>query len=175
MFRANQKQIKIIVSLCGGIILLGMLAFTADDLPEDPLQRGKVLLDQFNYQEAKNCFDMVIKENPQHKKARYWRGTALVELNNLEAAWNDFIKTLEIDPDYAPGYVGKAMIHIKKEEYDHAWNNLEKASCLDKNLVEAYYYKGVVHGYRDQIDPAINQFIWRTSLLRSTVRSHPES
>lgn len=143
------------ILLIAGILCLGLTGTADDELPKDPMKRGKVLLEQFKYKEAKNSFDEVIMEKPKHKQARYLRGTALVELGNLDAAWNDFMKTLEVDSDYAPGFVGKAMIHIKKEEYEHAWNNLEKALSLDENLAEAYYYKGVVQGYRDQLDPAI--------------------
>lgn len=157
MTEVFRKRIKI-VFLAAGIMGLGLFAWAADELPEDPLERGKVLLDQFKYQEAKNSFDIVIKKEPEHKQARYLRGTALVELGNLDAAWNDFMKSLEADPCFAPGFVGKAMVHIKKEEYEEAWKNLETALCLNENLAEAYYYKGVVQGYRDEIDPAIQSF-----------------
>ncbi len=70
----NRSLLSILlVSVLGLVIVPGLSASSqTQDLPEDPYERGMVLLKQFKYGEAKTSFDQVLSQNPKHLNAYYF-------------------------------------------------------------------------------------------------------
>ena len=140
------------------LLITGGIISAQTELPQDPYQRGLVLLNQFKYAEAKASFDQALAKYPNHKNAFYYRGKCLVELNQQEAAMNDFNKSLNIDSNFALGYVGLAEVYTKNKDYSRAMELVDKALVLDPKKAEALYQKGVIYGYQNKVSEAITYF-----------------
>jgi tetratricopeptide (TPR) repeat protein len=91
--------------LAAGLFLLGSaaisLASASQALPEEPFARGKALLLQGKYAEARASFETALGQSPDNKEMRYYRGVSWLKLNNPDAAWADFQATLDADPGFA--------------------------------------------------------------------------
>lgn len=147
----------VLVSVLGLVFVPGLSASSqTQDLPEDPYERGMVLLKQFKYSEAKTSFDQVISQNPDHLNALYFRGRSQVAIDQLDSAQADFERALQINDQFAPAYVGKAMVATGRKDYESAMQHIAMAQSLEPENAEAFYQKGVVFGFQGKTDEAIN-------------------
>ena len=145
--------------LAVGLLLLGAVSSAfgraSQALPEDPFARGKALLLQGQYADARSSFETALERAPDNKEIRYYRGVAWLKLDNPDAAWADFQATLDADPGFALGYVGRAQVWIKRSSYVEAENEIAAALARDELCDEAYYQRGIVCGYQKKTDEAI--------------------
>ena len=147
----------ILVSVLWIVLVPGLSASVLiQDLPEDPYERGIVLLKQFKYSEAKASFDQVLSQNPDHLNALYFRGRSQVALEQLDSAQADFERALQINDQFAPAYVGKAMVATGRKDFESALQHIAMAQFLEPENAEAFYQKGVVLGFQGKTDEAIN-------------------
>jgi tetratricopeptide (TPR) repeat protein len=83
--------------------------------------------------EALNCFEKVLKLNPEHFNALNNKGFLLARSNHYENALNCFEKALSIkkDPEV---YHNKGQALMDLERYDEALECFEKALQLDPSF-----------------------------------------
>lgn len=130
----------------------------AQALPDEPLARGKALLLQGKYNDAKTSFEAALGKDPKNREARYYRGVAWLKLNKADAAWADFQATLQGDAGYALGHVGLAQVWIMRMNYPEAEKEIALALARDPACAEAYYQRGIILGYQKRIDEALAAF-----------------
>ena len=66
-----KSSLESVLVVCLVLVICASSSALAQDLPEDPYERGLVLLKQFKYGEAKASFDQVISLDPNHINAYY--------------------------------------------------------------------------------------------------------
>lgn len=146
-------------ALAVGLLLLGAVSgafsFASQALPEEPLARGKALLLQGKFGDARSSFERALEQSPDNKEVRYYRGVAWLKLDNPDAAWGDFQGTIDADPGFALGYVGRAQVWIKRSNYVEADKEIAAALSRDGRSAEAYYQRGIVRGYQKKTNEAI--------------------
>jgi len=142
-----------------GLLLFGAVsgAFgrASQALPDDPFARGKALLLQGKFADARASFDTALQQAPDNKEARYHRGVAWLNLGNPDAAWADFQATIDADAGFALGYVGRAQVWIKRSNYIEADKEVAAALARNERSDEAYYQRGIVRGYQKRTNEAI--------------------
>ncbi len=117
--------------------------------------KALVLIEKYN-EAIKECYDKIIKLNPNNKKAHYEKGINLLKLNKYEETILCMNKVIEIDPKYSIAYynLGNALLEI--QQYDQAIQNYDRAIELDYIHSNLYYNKGdalsVLEKYREAID-----------------------
>jgi len=62
------------------------------------------------FQESLNCFNKLLKLNPNDKTGWHNKGLALKKLGKPEEALKCFDKALELDPEYEIAFKGKKEI-----------------------------------------------------------------
>lgn len=88
----------------------------AQELPEDPFERGLALYLQGKYAEARDCFSQVLESEPENIEANYRRGFCHLKLNEIDLAGDDFNRIIEIKPDSGLGLTGLALLFIQEKK-----------------------------------------------------------
>jgi tetratricopeptide (TPR) repeat protein len=70
---------------------------------------GNANFNKSNYQKAIECYDQVIKLNPQIKEAWCNKGIALCRLGKYQDAIGAFDQALNISPDYSNAWRNKSL------------------------------------------------------------------
>ena len=65
---------------------------------DELISRGKILLEEFNFEEALSCFEQAILLNSSDPELWNLKGAALRSLGRYEEALECFNRSLEIDP-----------------------------------------------------------------------------
>ena len=151
-----------LAALAAGLILLGSPCITrvsTSQAPrEEPFARGKALLLEGKYADARASFERALQQVPGNREVRYYRGVAWLKLGNPDAAWADFQATLDAEPGFALGHAGRAQVWIRRSNYVEAEKEIAAALTRDERCDEAYYQQGIVRGYQNKTDEAIAAF-----------------
>ncbi|MDH4196941.1 MAG: tetratricopeptide repeat protein, partial [Candidatus Aminicenantes bacterium] len=92
-------------ALAAGVLFLGSPCSTRISTfqapREEPFARGKALLLEGKYADARASFETALERAPNNREIRYYRGVAWLKLGNPDAAWADFQATLDADSGFA--------------------------------------------------------------------------
>ncbi len=122
------------------------------------LEKGDMLKDLKQYQEAVEAYDQAIRHNPDAADAYYGKGYALNNLKNYEQAMRAFEHAILLKPDFANAYNNKGIALHALKRYNDAIVAFNHAIRLDPNFARAYYNKGVVLNEAKYHDEAIVAF-----------------
>ncbi|MBN2206262.1 MAG: tetratricopeptide repeat protein [Candidatus Aminicenantes bacterium] len=141
-----------------GMVVIAAVAAAVQDLPAEPFARGKALLLQGKFAEAKASFEQALAQDTKSLDILYYRGVSRLRLDDTAGAQADFSATLAQKPDYALGRAGLAQVWIKQANYAEAEKEIAAALAVDDRCAEAYFQRGVVRGYLKDTDGAIAAF-----------------
>ena len=65
---------------------------------DELISRGKILLEEFDFEGALSCFDQALMSNSDNPELWNLKGAALRSLGRYEEALECFNRSLEIDP-----------------------------------------------------------------------------
>jgi tetratricopeptide (TPR) repeat protein len=106
---------------------------------EELAQRGNRLYRLKRYRESRECFNKIIKINPDYRIAWYARGFLLSQhLEKLEQGLNSLEKATKINPDYHTAWRWKGVVLYKLGRYEEALTSFEQAI---KNYRHGAYYQ----------------------------------
>lgn len=82
------------------------------------VRKGITLLNNDDFEEARNCFNTAIRINPVEFKAIYNRGKLRLKTNDIEGAVADFDKATTLKPDHAGAHelFGDALLRSGRED-----------------------------------------------------------
>ena len=103
--------------------------------------KGVLLLELKDYENAEKCFEQAIRFNPADKMALYNRGYTLLYLEDYEKSvelFEFFVENISKKSDfYKYGLYLLAKGYYGLKEYDKAHKLLNEALTVDKNFKEA--------------------------------------
>jgi protein O-GlcNAc transferase len=102
--------------------------------PGDPralLSRGRILIGQMKYAEAKTALDQAVQSDPQSAAGHYFLGVAERSLGLSEQAKVSFARTLELSPGMTDAAIALADIDSRSGDHDNALRLANQA--LQKN------------------------------------------
>ncbi|PIB35057.1 hypothetical protein BFP72_06430 [Reichenbachiella sp. 5M10] len=99
---------------------------------------GSIYLDKEDWVEARQNFNLAIKEDPLFYEARYMLGLISVYEGDYKEAKKEMEVLVNIPAYAAQGYHGLAMIATDQREYTRAWSMYNKCLKEDSLFREAY-------------------------------------
>ena len=105
---------------------------------QDLMSRGVALMAAGNYENAKELFDQVIKENPKILEAYMSKGDACANLELYDEAIDCFKKALMVDSSFALAYFSIGSIYVLKEDNLKALQFFNKAAEAGYESAEMY-------------------------------------
>lgn len=138
---------------------------------EDPFARCESLCRAGRHGEALKSLDQLVRDDPQHVKARMLTAYISVDREDYSRAKTECLEVIDIDPEHAGAYLLLGMIYGTYEQYDKALTTLKKAVYNNPQLVEAYLQMALIHKELKQWDKAILAYENAARCLKGRVNS----
>ena len=87
----------------------------------DSTDKGDLLFEAGNYQEAVDAYTEYLDIKPRNIKTLYNRGRAFEELGQFDPALEDYEKVLKLDPDHSRAHLSIGNIYFRNEDYQQAY------------------------------------------------------
>jgi tetratricopeptide (TPR) repeat protein len=136
--------------------------------PEEWIQEGNRLMDDEQYEEAREAFQAAIDLDETVSEAWRGRGLARWNLNEQADAHEDFLQAISLDPSNAKAWENTGVSFWHRGQYEEALDAVEEAIDIDPENASFHYTKGFVLESLGLIPEAIEA-------LRTACRLDPES
>ena len=123
------------------IILFVLISLSCSKKNEDSLDEIKILVDNGNYEIAKNKLLEISKSNKKNSKAYNLLGVCFFELKELIEAENNFTNAIKIEENYKY-YYNRGNVRIELNELDNALKDYNKAISLNDKKGDIYNNRG---------------------------------
>lgn len=151
---------KQILSFIAGVSVLFCAAGCGEmENGQQAFERGTKLLNEGQYEEAKQAFDKAIALDPGHAQAYSQRGTAYSDLGEHEKALADLSKAIELAKEsndqavLAEFYFARALNHARMKKWKEGIADFDSAIAISPNDPEyynhrsrAYFFMGDTNG-----------------------------
>ena len=137
---------------------------TADEEEEEYVDKtekwweGRLLAGNGNYEEAIECYDEALEQDPEYTTAYISRGNAKQEIGKCEEAIADYDKALDLDPEYAEAYNNRGNAKKQLGEVEAAMADYDKALDFDPEYAEAYSNRGTAKAKLGEVEAAIADY-----------------
>ena len=108
------------------------------------------------YSEVRTILNKVIKLDPYHNDAYYFKGLANTLTMNYRNAIKDFTDHILINPDNSETYYYLGICYYKIKQYHRAKESLERYIKFDNENPDAHYYLGLIYENILDLEQAIN-------------------
>jgi RNA polymerase sigma factor (sigma-70 family) len=122
------------------------------------LKRGRIYLNQGDYDQAIADFNQVLQLNPKSAGAYFSRGRANKLKGNYEQALADYNEAIQINPQMVAAYVNRGQIYNMADRSDDAIADFNQALLLDPERPIPYLDRGVAYGAKSDYGKAIADF-----------------
>lgn len=120
--------------------------------------RGKVFIDQRDYDAALENFNKAIDLNPNSADAYNWRGFTYAGLSNQQQALNDYDRAIELDPRLALAYSRRGVLRATNGDTQTGLADCNRAIELDANDARNFVNRGLVYLELDNSSNALADF-----------------
>ncbi len=121
----------------------------------DSYARGRELVEQGKYSQAKDLMNAAIKANPQDAGAYSARARAEIFLHDKDNAIGDSNKAIELAPQNVTFYQTRAMVYGQLGQLDKALDDATKAVTLAPNDPYSLDYRASVLALREKYPEAL--------------------
>ena len=121
----------LIISGCGG----------AEGRKAKYMERGKVYLEQENYDKARVEFRNVLQIDPKHAEAYYLLGLTEEARQNWQQAFGSYSKAVELNPDYidARAKLGLFFLYRRGRSPHHGRHRYRRGRADAELLLQLFY------------------------------------
>ena len=140
------------------IILFLLISLSCSKKNEDSLDKIKILVDNGNYEIAKNKLLVITQTNKKSSKAYNLLGVCFFELKELTDAENNFTNAIKIEQNYKY-YYNRGNVRIELNELDNALKDYNKAISLNDKKGDIYNNRGNLFYRTKKYNMAIKDFI----------------
>jgi hypothetical protein len=123
----------VILMLLGTVLLSG-----CQSQPATPLEQGKQLYHQGQWQLALDWLDQAITDDPASADAHIYRGRTFFADGDTDAAIADYRRAIDLAPDDCEAYYHRAIAYRAQGKADLAKSDEQRARRLDRRLEFAY-------------------------------------
>lgn len=104
-------------------------------------------------------FEIAIKKNPDHWKARHNRGVSYGLLHRYADAVRDFSAAIKRQPEYINSWFNRAEIYYELARYDRAISDYSRVLRKTPNDVSALIQRGHAYFRSNQIDKSVEDYV----------------
>lgn len=137
------KHVRAIV--CIGMVSVCLAASGCWKSALTELENGLKYSDSEDYQNAIASFTTVIRLEPGHAEAHYYRGLARYQTGLHEEAIADYSKAILIKPNFPEAFLNRGLARHRLGDYKSAIDDMEKAIQLNPR-------DGTAYSSRDKIE-----------------------
>ncbi|MFW6295680.1 MAG: tetratricopeptide repeat protein [Halothece sp.] len=139
-------------------IIVIVLGFSAVAAPLNLINSGLEQLQQENYQQGRLIFNQVLKEDPEHFKAREYRCLTQLNLGELESAIADCSKVITETPHSINAYLWRGLAYYRYHNYQAAINDYNYILSQESNHTQALYNRGLAYSAIAQFSKALSDY-----------------
>jgi len=125
---------------------------------EQMLVQALECVEDGDYSDALNLYDLVLKEEPGNIHALIDKGATLQNLGKLKLAIRSYNKVLDIAPNHLDALLNKGAALHSDQKYFEAIECYDVALKIDKKCTMALAYKGLSLGEIGELQDAIKHF-----------------
>ena len=140
------------------VLLALMTSAQCQKTADDWLNKGNLLLNLGEFNEAINAYNKAIELNQSNATAWKQKGNALLNLTKYQEALECNNKAIELDPKYASAWNNKGVALVYLGEYDDAIKAWDESIRLDSSNNDAWNNKGYALGRQGKYKEAANAF-----------------
>jgi RNA polymerase sigma factor (sigma-70 family) len=122
------------------------------------LKRGRIYLNQGDYDQAIADFNQALQLDPKSAGAYFSRGRANKLKGNYDQALADYNQAIQFNPQMVAAYVNRGQIYNMADRYDDAIADFNQALQRDPERPIPYLDRGVAYGAKSDYDKAIADF-----------------
>ena len=128
--------------------------------PSVYIERGKIYLDQGNFEKSIENFNRSLELKPKSFFAYFYRGIAYHSMRKFDEAINDYMKVIEIKPKDFASYVNIGVCYRVKRDFDYekSIQYLSEAIKLNTKNEVTYLQMGLTYFKMKKHDLAINDY-----------------
>ncbi|MHA2365122.1 MAG: tetratricopeptide repeat protein [Candidatus Hodarchaeales archaeon] len=151
-------------------------------------KRAKTLVDSKNYKEAIQSFDELIKLNPKHTNAWWYKGYSYANLGRRQDAIKAYEQAIALKPNDPWLWYNKGSSYDRLGQYEQAVLDYDKALSIAPSESKIWYKKGRALTELDKITEALESFneiikldsnhekaFWYKGFCLSKLRRHQEA
>jgi tetratricopeptide (TPR) repeat protein len=141
-------------------------------------EKGRELIDSYNYAEAENVLQKALKANPKDILASYYLGISYLQQDKHEAALKQFLQVKAdrnsntAEPDEFQIQIALARARLELKQADEAWKNLEAAKKENASSPDVYVYRGEYYIQKEKGVEAIKELDKAKSLDPRNAYAH---
>ena len=120
--------------------------------------QGVDFISKQNYIKAIDCFDSVIKLEPNYYQSYVLKANVQCQLDKYQDGIKNYNKSLELNPEQLDTLLKKADALNELEQYDEAISSIDKALQLNPNRYETHNKKGFTLYKMEKYQQAIDSF-----------------
>ena len=106
--------------------------------------RGLVLMEQKQNEEALSDFNKAIELKPDFAYAYYNRGLIAMDENINDAALKDYSEAIRLYPGYVEAYLNRGIVYFNMHKLEESYGDYSNAIRLRPSMSEAYAGRGAV-------------------------------
>lgn len=122
------------------------------------LQKGNGYFDAQQYEESLECYEQILKINPQNHIAWIAKGLVLYSLGRNNEVLPCYDRAIELKPNYYRAFLNKGIFLADLIIYDEALACLEKALEYNPQSNRAWFIKGFILINQEKYNEAIKCF-----------------
>ena len=117
-------------------------------------QVGNMLWQQQKLQEATDCYQQAIKQQPDFFEAYYNLAESLTLLKQWEAATHAYRQAIELNPKFERTYIGLGNLLVEKLQWNEAIKYYEKAIECNSDYSWSYHRLATAFAYQKEWEKA---------------------
>ncbi len=114
-----------------------------DDSPDKLIVKANLFVTEYNFIQALELYDTVLKENPENTFAMIGKANTLLTMRDMKTAIDQYDDVLEIDPNHTNALNGKANALLQSEKPEFAINLYDQTLKIDSQNTNAMIGKSL--------------------------------
>jgi tetratricopeptide (TPR) repeat protein len=129
-------------------------------------QLGILFQNRFLFEEALNCYRILLGLKRDHALSFANMGAIFMSLGRLEEARASYQKALTLNPQIPSAYDGLAVLAEDEGRIDEAYALFDKAISVDPEFPSAHFNRGAALLRRGVMDAGLKELEWRWQLKK---------
>ena len=124
----------------------------------ETMQRGIVLHQKGQLEEAAHIYEQILLNNPQHFEALKLLGTLAYQSGKIQLAIELISRSIAINPSYADSHYNLGIALKKHGELEKAVRSYQRALVINPDYAEATYNLGIALQEQGKLEEAIQSY-----------------